>query len=152
MRKREVEVGAVMRWILDNPFVLSLSFHDGRVLVNYPWDDSPQAVEGEKVSATFVQYIFCLRGQFPSLYPQLYSVHYITMILQRIKIVVGDAGFDPGTSAPEVWWAWTNGPMRNANYDYFCNVIQKDEQIFFFLIKKINFYSSNLCIKHRLFE
>ena len=133
MRKREVEVGAVMRWILDNPFVLSLSFHDGRVLVNYPWDDSPQAVEGEKVSATFVQYIFCLRGQFPSLYPQLYSVHYITMILQRIKIVVGDAGFDPGTSAPEVCMVslnqWTNTKRR---YDYFCNVIQKDEQIFCF--------------------
>jgi hypothetical protein len=49
MRKREAEVAAVMRWTLDNPFVLSLSFHDGRVLVNYPWDDSPQAVEGEKV-------------------------------------------------------------------------------------------------------
>ncbi len=37
------------RWVLDNPFVLSLSFHEGRVLVNYPWDDSPAAVEGEKV-------------------------------------------------------------------------------------------------------
>ncbi len=50
MRRREVEVAAVMRWVMDNPFLLSLSFHDGRVLVNYPWDDSPQAVEGEKVS------------------------------------------------------------------------------------------------------
>ena len=27
------------------------------------------------------------------------------MILQRIRIIVGDAGFEPGTSAPEVWWA-----------------------------------------------
>ncbi len=49
MKRREVEVAAVMRWVMDNPFLLSLSFHDGRVLVNYPWDDSPQAVEGEKV-------------------------------------------------------------------------------------------------------
>ena len=28
---------------------LTFSFHDGRVLVNYPWDDSPAAVEGQKV-------------------------------------------------------------------------------------------------------
>ena len=44
-----------MRWVLDNPFVLrsgfdlivtvmincvfSVSFHDGRVMINYPWDD-----------------------------------------------------------------------------------------------------------------
>ena len=45
---REREVRAVVRWVLDNPFVLSISFHDGRVMINYPWDDSPQAVEGEK--------------------------------------------------------------------------------------------------------
>ena len=31
------------------------------------------------------------------------------MILQRIRIIVGDAGFEPETSAPEVWCA-TNEP------------------------------------------
>ena len=53
---REREVRAVIRWVLDNPFVLrsgfeglivivmikfvfSVSFHDGRVMINYPWDD-----------------------------------------------------------------------------------------------------------------
>ena len=45
---REKEVRAMMKWILHNPFVLSVSFHDGRVMINYPWDDSPGAVEGEK--------------------------------------------------------------------------------------------------------
>ena len=29
-------------------------------------------------------------------------VQYYTMILQRIRIIVVDAGFEPGTSAPEV--------------------------------------------------
>ena len=30
-------------------------------------------------------------------------LHYLTMILQRILIIVEDVGFEPGTSAPEVW-------------------------------------------------
>lgn len=30
VRDREKEVKCLMNWILDNPFVLSVSFHDGR--------------------------------------------------------------------------------------------------------------------------
>ena len=49
VRGRQKEVKAVMSWIQSTYyFVLSISFHDGQVLVNYPWDDSPTAVEGEK--------------------------------------------------------------------------------------------------------
>ena len=33
------------------------------------------------------------------------------MILQRIRIVVGEAEFEPGASALEVWWA-TNEPSH----------------------------------------
>ena len=47
VKNREKEVKAMMNWIMDHPFVLSVSFHDGRVMMNYPWDDSPDAVEGE---------------------------------------------------------------------------------------------------------
>ena len=41
-----------------------------------------------------------------SIVTQKYLVlHYYTMSLQRIRIIVGDAGFEPGTSASEVWCA-----------------------------------------------
>ena len=39
-------------------------------------------------------------GRYPSL-PRDFLLHY-TMILQRIRIIEGDAGFEPRTSAPEV--------------------------------------------------
>ena len=52
-------------------------------------------------------HLFCLRGRFPAL-PWDF-LYYYTMVLQLIKIIVGDAGFEPGTSAPKVWCA-TNEP------------------------------------------
>ena len=36
----EQETRALMRLILDNNFVLSVNFHDGAVVANYPYDDS----------------------------------------------------------------------------------------------------------------
>ena len=55
----------------------------------------------------------CLRGRLPSL--PWYFLHDGTMILQRIRIIVGDAGFEPGgNSAPEVWCATIEPPHLHA--------------------------------------
>ena len=58
---------------------------------------------------------YCLGGIGFPLYPGIFStVH--TMILQRIKIIMGEAGFEPGTSAPKAWCASNEPPhLQNAN-------------------------------------
>ena len=43
---------------------------------------------------------FLASGGGSPLYPEI--LQYYTMILQRIRIIVVDAGFEPETSAPEV--------------------------------------------------
>ena len=50
---------------------------------------------------------FFVSGVGAHLYPEF--LHFYTMILQRIRIIMEDAGFEPGTSAPEVWCS-TNEP------------------------------------------
>ena len=48
------------------------------------------------------KYCFCLRGGL-TLDPEISDfLHYDTMILQRIMLIVGDARFEYGTSVPEV--------------------------------------------------
>ena len=56
---------------------------------------------------SFFVSFFGLRWRFPPHYHEF--LQYDTMILQRSRIMVGDAGFKPGTSASEVWSA-TNEP------------------------------------------
>ena len=50
-KDREPEVAALMRWILDNPFVAAINFHDGAVVANYPYDQ--RNLEPWKVSDRF---------------------------------------------------------------------------------------------------
>ena len=55
----------------------------------------------------FKNKLFCLRVSFSNL--NLFYIITLYMIMQRIGIIVGDAGFEPAPSAPEVWCA-TNEP------------------------------------------
>ena len=38
MEGREPEVAALIPFILDHPWLLSINFHAGAVVANYPWD------------------------------------------------------------------------------------------------------------------
>ena len=68
-----------------------------------------QWIEKHYIQIRILNYydFFFFSGVSFILYPEIFYL--ITMILQRIRIIVGDAGFESGTSAPEVWCA-TNEP------------------------------------------
>ena len=59
---------------------------------------------------------FLASGGGSPLYPEI--LQYYTMILQRIRIIVVDAGFEPGTSAPEVWRATNEPPHLQRHHIY----------------------------------
>ena len=46
-----------------------------------------------------------IEGSCSRSYTVPWDFYSVTMILQRIRTIVGDAEFEPGTSAPEVWCA-----------------------------------------------
>jgi len=104
-KDREKEVNAMMKWILDNPFVLSISFHDGRVMINYPWDDSPAAVEGEKA--------ICPDDDVFSELAALYSDNHPFMWTG--KCLCHSETFDKGISNGAEWYVVDNG-MQDYNY------------------------------------
>ena len=68
-------------------------------------------------SQIFLKIFFCLRVWF---HPEIF-LHYYTMILQRIRVIVGDVGFEPGTFDPEVWCA-TNEPPHLQKSHHICGL------------------------------
>ena len=57
----------------------------------------------ECLSYTVRKFNFFASGGGSPLYPEI--LQYFTMIPRRPWIIVGGGGFEPGTSAPEVWRA-----------------------------------------------
>jgi len=105
IQPREPEVQAMMNFILDNPFVLSISFHDGRVMVNYPWDDSPTAEEGQPAvcpdDAVF--------SELAALYAEWHT------FMWTGKCLCHSETFDKGISNGAEWYLVDNG-MQDFNY------------------------------------
>ena len=65
---------------------------------------------GHKFKKIFLRVFFASGIGLPEIFLHYYRY---TMILQSIRIIVEDAGFETGTSAPEVWCS-TNKPIKNA--------------------------------------
>jgi len=105
IKDREKEVKAMMNWILDNPFVLSISFHDGRVMINYPWDDSPAAVEGEKAICPDDDVFSELAALYADNHPFMWTG----------KCLCHCETFSKGISNGAEWYLVDNG-MQDYNY------------------------------------
>jgi len=105
MNDREKEVKVMMKWILDNPFVLSISFHDGRVMINYPWDDSPEAVEGKKAECPDDDVFSALSSTYANNHPFMWTG----------KCLCHSDTFSAGISNGAEWYLVDNG-MQDFNY------------------------------------
>lgn len=105
IKDREKEVKAMMNWILANPFVLSISFHDGRVMINYPWDDSPAAVEGEKAICPDDDVFSELAALYADNHPFMWTG----------KCLCHCETFSKGISNGAEWYVVDNG-MQDYNY------------------------------------
>ena len=68
--------------------------------------------------------IFFVSGVGFPFYPEISYISVFTMILQCIRIIVGDAGFEHGTSAPEVMCVTNEPPhLVITHKQYLCNVL-----------------------------
>ena len=83
------QVLAVMAWIMDNPFLLSINFHAGAVLAAYPWDS--ENVEPWTLDSRFREHKKGGRGQYTpdnrefKAISSLYSTSHSTMAKVRLR-------------------------------------------------------------------
>ena len=104
LRNRATETQALINWILDNPFVLSINFHDGAVVANYPYDDS-DAPPGQK-SKTDDDAVFVDLAK-------TYANHHKYM--HKGVGICGQDNFTGGIVNGAVWYIVAGG-MQDFNY------------------------------------
>lgn len=114
---REVETVALMDYIMDNPFVLSINFHDGAVVANFPWDDS--SVRPAEKSDLFVTNGNSSRTPDNDVFEMLarqYSSKHRTM-KESAASCVDRYQFKDGITNGVEWYVVTGG-MQDFNYLY----------------------------------
>jgi len=113
---REKEVAAMINWIMDNPFVLSINFHDGAVVANYPWDDKDS--QPWTKSQLFREHEW--GGNYTPDHPEfvslatLYSTHHANMA-RGTASCVDATKFKDGITNGVDWYVVTGG-MQDFNY------------------------------------
>lgn len=101
---KEPETRAVMRWILNNPFVLSINFHDGAIVANYPYDDSD--APNKQVSKTPDHEVF---KDLATIYANNHNIMHI-----GVGICESDNFTNGITNGAE--WYIVKGGMQDFNY------------------------------------
>ena len=118
---REPEVVAVIDWILEHPWVVSINFHDGAVVANYPWDKrgmtpwsksdrfrKPSLLEEGSSSTTD-------NSEFVML-AELYSSKHTTMGSQD----PGCGKFERGITNGADWYEISGGMQANYHFYLLC--------------------------------
>ena len=121
LEDREPEVAAMMQWTLDNPFVISINFHDGAVVANYPWDDedtrpweksplfrAPPGGHNPNYTPDHAEFVSLAR---------LYADQHATMADTGASCVRGGENFEGGVTNGVEWYP-VSGGMQDFNYLY----------------------------------
>lgn len=103
MTARQPETQAVIRWILQNPFVLSANFHGGTLVANYPLDNEPN-------------------GNHDTLDDDVFKHLALTYARNHLLMHTGrncDLGevFESGITNGAAWYP-LDGSMQDFNYGY----------------------------------
>jgi carboxypeptidase D len=109
---REPETNAMIHWIMENPFVLSINFHDGAVVANYPWDDT--SMRPSEKSDFFLSDGSNNRAPDDAVFEslaKLYSSKHTEMSLGQASC----GKFRDGITNGVEWYA-VNGGMQDFNY------------------------------------
>ncbi|MDP7639910.1 MAG: M14 family zinc carboxypeptidase, partial [Candidatus Hydrogenedentes bacterium] len=98
---RPVETAHVMRWTVDNSFVLSANFHGGALLVNYPYDNVPGIASGSNAPSPDDALCQELSLRYSTANPPMFN----------------SAEFARGISNGSAWFSILGG-MQDWNYRY----------------------------------
>ena len=106
LNSMQPETEAMMEWIRNGSFVLSVNLHGGALVANYPYDDSPSGKDIE--SKTPDDFLF-------KHLTTVYSDAHPTMHLGKGCIEAPDETFDHGITNGAKWYS-VSGGMQDYNY------------------------------------